>query len=349
MGSGQVTIYDVARVAGVSISTVSNALNRPDRVAEATLDQVLAVADSLGYVPKAEAVSKARQKMRRVGVLAPFSSYRSYLERLAGILVEAQGAGVEVSAFDHESLATASSPVLASMPIRGQVDGIIVMGMRIEDVIERRLFDRRVPTVVVDADSERFPSVVCDDRAGGQLAASYLHGLGHRQFGYIVEQQATQYESQALRRLSGFRSTLNDFSGCALQVAGAGSSTDAARVATRALLNAPKRPTAIMAHYDDLAIGALLAAKDVGIAVPEELSVMGCDDGPAAIASDLTTIRQPFRASGAAALTILLNMIQTAALSRSAVYLPLEVVERSTTGALAKNRHGTAKRRAKVS
>ena len=208
MPSGQVTIYDVARVAGVSISTVSNALNRPGRVADATLEQVLAVADSLGYVPKAEAVSKARQKMRRVGVLAPFSSYRSYLERLAGVLVEAQGSGVEVSAFDHESLATASSPVLASMPIRGQVDGIIVMGMRIEDVIERRLFERHVPTVVVDADSDRFPSVVCDDRSGGKLAASYLYGLGHRRFGYVVEPQASQYESQALRRLSGFRSTL---------------------------------------------------------------------------------------------------------------------------------------------
>ncbi len=208
MAPEQVTIYDVARAAGVSISTVSNALNRPDRVAGSTLEQVLAVADSLGYVPKADAVSKARQTMRRIGVLAPFSSYRSYLERLAGVLVEAQGARVEVSAFDHESLATASSPVLASMPIRGQVDGIIVMGMRIEDVIEKRLFDRHVPTVVVDAESARFPSVACDDRSGGELAARYLFGLGHRSFGYVVEPQASQYDSQAIRRLSGFRDAL---------------------------------------------------------------------------------------------------------------------------------------------
>ena len=107
----------------------------------------------------------------------------------------------------------------------------------------------------------------------------------------------------------GVPHTLRGSPGARSRSSGAGSSTDAARTATRTLLDRPKRPTAIMAHYDDLAIGALLAAKDVGIAVPRELSVMGCDDGPAAIASDLTTIRQPFRESGAAALRILLTMI----------------------------------------
>jgi LacI family transcriptional regulator len=264
-------------------------------------------------------------------VLAPFSSYRSYLERLAGVLVEAQGAKVEVSAFDHESLATASSPVLASMPIRGQVDGIIVMGMRIEDVIEKRLFDRHVPTVVVDAESSRFPSVSCDDRSGGELAARYLYGLGHRSFGYVVEPQASQYDSQAIRRLSGFRDALSGSPECTVQLIEAGSSTQATRQATRAMLEGPNRPTAIMAHYDDLAIGALLAAKDAEIAVPGELSVMGCDDGPAAVASDLTTIRQPFRESGAVAVRLLLATINSSEISRSSVYLPLEVVERSTT------------------
>ena len=230
MQADQVTIYDVARSAGVSISTVSNALNRPRRVADATLEQVLAVVDSLGYVPKADAVSKARQKMRRVAVVAPFSSYRPYLERLSGIVVEAQDAGVEVSVFDHESLATASSPVLASMPITGQVDGIIVMSMRIENVIEHRLSERGVPTVVVDADSDRFPVVTCDDRAGGRLAASYLYNLGHRKIGYVIEPQASQYESQALRRLGGFQSLLGDLGGCTIRVVEAGSSVDAGRV-----------------------------------------------------------------------------------------------------------------------
>ena len=72
--TSQVTIYDVASAAGVSISTVSNALNRPDRVSEKTRSHVLEIADTLGYVPKAEAVSLARKAMRRIGVLGPFTS-----------------------------------------------------------------------------------------------------------------------------------------------------------------------------------------------------------------------------------------------------------------------------------
>jgi DNA-binding LacI/PurR family transcriptional regulator len=342
----QVTIYDVARAAGVSISTVSNALNRPHRVADATLEHVLAVVDSLGYVPKADAVSKARQKMRRVAVVAPFSSYRSYLERLSGIVVEAQDAAVEVSVFDHESLATASSPVLASMPITGQVDGIIVMGMRIEDVIERRLSERGVPTVVVDADSDRFPVVICDDRAGGRLAASYLYNLGHRKLGYVIEPQASRYESQALRRLGGFQSALEELGGCTIQVVEAGSSVDAGRAATRTLLVGQDRPTAVMAHSDDLAIGALRAARELGVLVPQELSLLGCDDGPAAVASDLTTIRQPFRESGATALRLLLRMVNGRALLRSVTLLPLEIVERSTTAALGDDKRYTPARMA---
>jgi LacI family transcriptional regulator len=327
----EVTIYDVADQADVSISTVSNVLNRPERVAATTRERVLAVADTLGYVPKADAVSKARQAMRRVGVLAPFTSYRSYLERLAGLLQEARGSGTEVAVFDHESAATASSPFLASMPIRGQVDGLVVMGMRVEGAIERRLWDRRVPTVVVDADSERFPVVTCDDRVGGELAAKHLLELGHRRFGYVVERQTAPYPSQALARLEGFRASLGKCRGTSLQVVEAGSSPASARDAAMKLLSCPGRSTAVMAHCDDLAFGVLMAASDLGISVPEQLSVVGCDDGPGAEAAGLTTVHQPLRESGSIALRSLLGMINGAGFERTVTYLPLQFVERSTT------------------
>ncbi len=329
-----ITIYEVARAAGVSISTVSNALNRPDRVGEATRARVLEVADALGYVPKAQAVSNARKAMRRIGVVAPFTSYASYLERLAGVLAEAGSRGIEVSVFDHESAATASSPVLAGMPIQGQVDGLIVMGMRIEDVVERRLFERGLPTLVVDTDSDRFPAVLCEDVAGGRMAAQYLYALGHRRFGYILEQQTSDYESQAVSRLTGFSRQLEDFGDCDLVVRASGSSVQAARAAALALLAEPDRPTALMAHFDALAVGALLAARDLGIGVPDDISVMGYDDGAEAVAADLTTVRQPFRESGATALRMLVSAIEQGAGPRTVTYLDVEVVERSTTGAL---------------
>lgn len=343
----EVTIYDVADEAEVSISTVSNVLNRPERVAAATRERVLAVADSLGYVPKADAVSKARQTMRRVGVLAPFTSYRSYLERLAGLLAEAQASGTEVAVFDHESAATASSPVLASMPIRGQMDGLIVMGMRIEEEIERRLSERGVPTVVVDAGSERFPVVTCDDRAGGELVGKYFLQLGHRHFGYVVERQTAPYHSQALARLEGFSSSVEKRRATVLQVVEAGNSPTSARDAVLELLTVPHMPTAVMAHSDDLALGVLMAARDLGIAVPRQLSVVGCDDGPGAEAAGLTTVRQPLRESGGAALRILLAMVNGARVQRTVTYLPLELVQRATASpvqARPRGERGTAGR-----
>ena len=328
-----VTIYEVAQAAGVSISTVSNALNRPDRVSGATRSRVLEVAHALGYVPKAEAVSFARKAMRRIGVLGPFTAYESYLRRLKGILSEARALGIEVSVFDHESAATASSPLLATIPIQGQFDGLIVMGQRIEDAIEQRLLERGVPTVLVDADSERFSVVTCDDVAGGRLAARYLHGLGHRSFGYVVERQVSDYESQALRRLVGFRSELHDFGDCNLTVIESEPSGQAARHAIRDLLAGPDRPQAVMSHFDEMSVGVMLAARDLGLEVPADLAVMGYDDGPMAVGAGLTTVRQPFEDSGSVATRVLMAAIESPGGPRTLTYLDATVVQRATTTA----------------
>jgi DNA-binding LacI/PurR family transcriptional regulator len=326
-----VTIYEVAQAAGVSISTVSNALNRPDRVAEETRSRVLEVAHALGYVPKAEAMSFARKAMRRIGVLGPFNAYESYLRRLKGILSEASALGIEVSVFDHESAATSSSPFLASLPIQGQFDGLIVMGKRIEDTIEQRLLERGVPTVLVDADSERFSVVACDDVSGGRLAARYLHGLGHRTFGYVVERQVSEYDSQAQRRLAGFRSQLHDLGNCNLTVIESEPSVLAARDAVRELLSGPDRPQAVISHFDDIAVGVLLAARDLGLEVPSDLAVMGYDDSAMAVATNMTTIRQPFEESGSLATRVLMATIDSPGIPRTTTYLDAAVVQRATT------------------
>ena len=109
----RITIYQVAERAGVSISTVSNVLNKPHRVNAATRERVLAVADELGFVPSARAAVQARRGTGRIGVMAPFTSYNSYLRRLAGVLGAAAAAGTEVVLYDHESAPLASSAVLA--------------------------------------------------------------------------------------------------------------------------------------------------------------------------------------------------------------------------------------------
>lgn len=324
------TIYEVAERAGVSISTVSNVLNRPDRVSAATRRRVLTAVDELGFVPKSEAVSRARRATGRVGVMAPFTSYGSYLRRLSGVLGVAAQLDVDVLVFDHESAALATAPALASMPIHGRLDGLIVMGLQIEDEIARRLLDRGLPTIAVDAESDRFSRVVTDDVEGGRVAARHLIGKGHRRLGYLLERQVSDYESQAVKRLAGFRQVVGDARGQDVIVASSDNSVEAARSAASELLDRPDRPSAVMAHHDVLAVGVLLAARDRGLRVPEDLAVMGFDDGETAVAADLTTVRQPFEESGRAALRILLGHIGGVEL-RSTTLLDVQLVERSTT------------------
>jgi LacI family transcriptional regulator len=323
------TIYQVAERAGVSISTVSNVLNRPDRVSAATRQRVLAAADALGFVPKSEAVSRARRATGRIGVMAPFTSYASYLRRLAGVLRVASEFDVDVVVFDHESAALATSPALASMPIHGRLDGLIVMGLEIEDEIAQRLLERGLPTVAVDAASDSFSRVATDDAEGGRLAARHLLGKGHQRIGYLLERQVSDYESQAVKRLGGFQRVVTDAGGDVL-VEASDNSVDAARIATGRLLDHEDHPTAIMAHHDGLAIGVLQAARERRLRVPEDLAVVGFDDGELAVAADLTTVRQPFEESGSTALRILLGHVGGAQV-RSTTFLELRLVERSTT------------------
>lgn len=325
----RVTIYEVADRAKVSIATVSNVMNKPDRVSPATRQRVLAAADELGFVPKVQAVTLARRGTGRVGVMAPFTSYGSYLRRLSGLLTTAAELEIDVVVFDHESAALASSPVLASMPIHGRLDGLIVMGLRIEDAIAARLRERNLPTVAVDADSALFSRVVIDDNEGGRLAAAHLLDRGHRRVGYLVERQVSDYESQAIRRLSGFKQVI-EAAGGEVVVATSDNSVDHARRAAALLLDLADRPSAVMAHHDALAVGVLLAVRDRGLRVPGDVAVMGFDDGEAATAADLTTVRQPFEESGSTALGVLLGHIDGSDL-RSTTVLDVRLVERSTT------------------
>jgi LacI family transcriptional regulator len=326
----RVTIYEVAERAGVSISTVSNALNKPDRVSAATRARVLAAADELGFVPSIQAAALARQATGRIGVMAPFTSYPSYLRRLAGVLTASSHHGIDLVVFDHESAAVASAPMLASLPIHGRLDGLVVMGLEIEESIAQRLHRRGLPTVAVDADSALFSRVVIDDIEGGRIGARHLIDRGHRRLGYVMERQVSAYESQAIKRLEGFQDVLKSEGVPEPAVAVSENSVQSARQAAGRLLDAAERPTAVMAHYDALAIGVLLAARDRRLAVPGDIAVLGFDDGEAAAAADLTTVRQPFEESGRRAVELVLAE-SSSTRRRSTTVLDVELVERATT------------------
>jgi LacI family transcriptional regulator len=334
VSANKVTIYDVATAAGVSISTVSLALNAPGRVTPETRSRVLAAADDLGFVPKADAVTRARRGVGRIGVIAPFSSYASFARRLNGVFAGLRGASLEVVAFDAESAATAASPLLASLPIAQRLDGLIIMALPLEESVAQRLRRLRLPTVLIDTLRDDFDCVSTDDAGGGELVANHLVDRGHRRLGFIGEEQRSHaYVSSSQRRLDGFRT--------AVRVHGAALPDDAirlvehdvdqARRAAHDLLAQPDPPTAIFAHDDLLAAGVLQAARESGLRVPDQLAVVGFDDSDIAVALGLTTVRQPFEESGEVGLRTLLDQMSRPAASSRHTLLRLSLVSRSTS------------------
>ncbi len=326
------TIYDVAKEAGVSISTVSLALNSPARVSAETRRKVLAAVDALGFVPKTDAVTRARRGVGRIGVIAPYTSYPTVARRLNGVLQAVDRLPLEIVLFDQESAAESSSPLLASLPITGRLDGLIVVSLPLDETVAKRLTGLRLPTVLVDVRHPLFDSVLADDTTGGRLVAEHLVAQGHRRFAFLGEAQKSHlYVSPSQRRLAGYRAALAKagypLTDSDMRLTAHG--VESARAAAKELLSVGDRPTAVFASDDILAAGALKATHDLGLAVPGDVAVVGFDDGVLAEALDLTTVRQPLEESGRAAMERLLQQLDKPATARE-VALRLELVLRGT-------------------
>lgn len=329
---GIATIYDVAARAGVSISTVSLVLNVPGKVSAGTAERVRQAIDELGFVPKTEAVARARRGVGRIGVLAPFSSYPSFARRLNGVFAAVRGQSDEVVVFDQRSAAETS--LLSSLPLTRRLDGLVVMALPLDDRLADGLLLQRLPTVLVESVRTGFSTVVIDDVAGGRMVATHLAGRGHRRLAFVGEQQQSHnYVSQSESRLRGFREGLAA-AGLELpnhRVRLVRHGADAARAATRELLALPDPPTAVFAHDDLLAAGVWRAATDAGRAVPGELAVVGFDDSDLAEHLGLSTVRQPLEESGRLAAEMLLSRLRDPAVSIRQITLALTLVARASS------------------
>jgi DNA-binding LacI/PurR family transcriptional regulator len=328
------TIYDVASRAGVSISTVSHTLNRPQRVNAATRQRVIEAIQELGYVPKATAMAHARKAVGRVGVLAPFSSYESYARRLKGILQDAKDEATEIVLYDQESAASATSPLLSALPVSHRLDGLVIMGLPLDDRLAERLLAQGLPTVLVDSVRPEFDSITIDDQAAGYLVGAHLIDRGRRSFAYVSEaQRSDAYLSQGQLRRNGLRRAVTDAGVNPDQVRHVHTPNDIAggRAAIEKMLAERQLPDAIFAHQDALAAGVLLECKRQGVRVPDDLAVVGFDDGELAEALDITTVRQPLEESGRLGFRHLREAINGQPGLARHVTLGVELVTRATT------------------
>lgn len=333
--SAPVTIYEVAERAGVSIATVSHALNRPDRVGASTRERVLDIVDELGFTPKPTAVSLARRGVGRIGVVAPFTSYASYATRLMGVLEACSARNVDVVVFDVPSVAASISPLLHTLPVTGRLDGLLIMGVPLEDAMARRLARRKLAAVLVDSFHDDLNWVNVDDEAGGHQIGRHLAERGHRRLIYVSEgQRSTDYTSPAQRRKRGILRALreaglpedalthwkvpaNDFAG--------------GRDAAEAILGQTNLPAAAVAHYDGLAAGLLAGFRAAGCRVPEDVAVVGYDGTDLSQALELTTVDQPFAETGRIAAALLLDLLDSAARPSQQVSLTPRLIVRATS------------------
>jgi LacI family transcriptional regulator len=332
MKDAKPTIYDVAELAGLSISTVSRVLNSPEQVNETNRIKVLAAIDRLGYVPKAEARARALQGTRRIGVLTPFFTAPSFVQRLRGIDAALAPTYYELIIYTVDSLNRLKG-YLASLPLTGNLDGLIVMSLPVSAEEADRLIERRLVTVLIECQIACFSSVEINDWQGGRMAAEYLLKKGHRRLAFLGDIHPPDYAIRpVVARYEGFCEALVE-AGVQLPAEYVKSSwyaQEQSRQAARQLLELPEPPTAIFAAADIQAIAVMKVARDMGLRIPQDVAVLGFDDLDIADYVGLTTICQPLDDSGQIAAEMLLARIADPDRPEQHVRLPLNLIERET-------------------
>ena len=328
------TIYDVAKTAGVSISTVSRVINASPNVSDATRERVQEAIDKLEFVPKAEARARAMKDFARIGVLTPFFTAPAFVQRLRGVAEGLMSTRYELTIFTVESLEHLNH-YLATLPVTGHLQGLILLSLRVNDESAAKLKDNDLETVLIEYPRQDLNTVEIDDRAGGEMAAEYLISKGHQRLGFIGD--TTDLGEFAILpitlRLRGFREglareglSLPDELVCTSQYG-----VKDAEKNIEPMLKLPNRPTAIFAATDLQAVGVVNKARELGLRVPEDLAVLGFDDLDIADYLGLSTIHQNLDESGRLAVEILLSRLKDPHRPIRHVRLPLSIVERQTT------------------
>lgn len=327
------TIRDVARNANVGVGTVSRVLNASPLVSDDARQRVLRTIDDLGYRRSSTARNLSLGRTQTIGVVAPFFTTGSVVERLRGVAQKLQQRGeFDLLLFDVETL-DQRADAFYTFARADRVDGLLVISLRPSDAELGRLRRQGLPVVLIDVAHPALPHVVIDDVLGGSLATEHLLAKGHRRIGFVGDSPSPLGFTSSEQRRRGMRLALRRAgikATSALEQRGP-HGRDEAGVLARRLMCLQDRPTAIFAASDVQAMGVLEAAHTLGLRVPEDLAIIGFDDVEAASALGLTTVRQPLQQTGARGTELLLSAIE--ALDRPPVQelAPLAVIERRTT------------------
>lgn len=329
------TLKDVAMRVGVSPATVSRALARPAMVNAHTLAEIEAVTRELGYTPLAAGRALASGRSRVVGAIVPTLDSLIFGRAVHAMQIELAAQGYQLLVASNDYNPTAETAVLRALLGQG-IDGLILVGAQRTDESLSLLDRSGLPVVLTWCGDPRFDEVSIDNFRAGRLAAEHLLSLGHRNIGMLTGHLAVNDRQR--KRTEGVRAALES-AGLALpdwRVVDQPLTTAGGRSGCAALLSSADPPTGIVCGVDTQAIGCIAHARDRGVDVPRDLSIVGIDnlEMSANIAPPLTTVHIPTAKIGECAARMILRRIEGGT-AQTAIELPIELVVRASTAPLA--------------
>jgi len=328
------TIEDVAAAAEVSVATVSRALRDLPNVAPSTRERVRQAAVSLDYAAHPAAARLATGRSRAIGVLVPFVNSWYCAEVMAGVEAICAEAGYDTIVIAVGTGADGRRRIDGSLRLHRKVDAIVSVDLALDPDEVAELHASGLGIASIGTDHAGHPSTGVDDRAVGRLATEHLLRLGHRRIGiigdrtnsvyaFVVPEQRRQGHEDALRA-AGIEPDPELFADGSFTIEGGADGFDQ-------LMRSHEPPTAIFALDDAMASGALRRARELGIAIPDEVSIIGVDDQPIADVLGLTTVRQDVAEHGARAARVLIDQLAGLTVDAGRVDAPVTLVERRTT------------------
>lgn len=329
------TIYDLAKITGFSITTVSKALNNYKDVSEKTRAKILQAAAEMDYLPNAHAQSLSTKKSWAIGVMFSEANEVGMKHPFFNGIIESFRHATEEHGYDlifaSRNLRNRDMSYLEHFKHRA-VDGIVVICSDRMDEQVQELMQSDIPIVVVDMDSANCSVVYSDNTEGARMAVNYLYELGHRHIAHIAGDSSID---AGAARVKGYELAMHalDLPIQPGYLVNAGFfSVEEGKQAMEKLLQLESPPTAVFVAGDQMAIGAIEAVHEHGLRVPEDISIIGYDDIEMIkyITPKLTTIRQDTDEIGEAAAELLIEQMTAKERRTERRVIPVTLIERAS-------------------
>jgi DNA-binding LacI/PurR family transcriptional regulator len=333
-------IEDVAKLAGVSTATVSRALSGKDVVSEKSKAKVESAALELGYIASHSAYTLATGRNRNIGVVMPYVDrwfFSASLEAIESALIEH---GYDLTLYNLSGGANQRRKIFNEFLLRKRVDAVLTVAVRPNAQELEQLNKMKKPIIAIGGQIEGARSLAMNDHNAGKLATEHLLALGHTRIANISAIDGDDLElHQSKKRREGYLEAMKA-AGLETRKSWLGETNYTAAGAhqiTKQMLGDPKNaPTAIFCNSDEMAFGAITAAKDLGLRVPEDVSIIGIDNHDMSEFFGMTTIDQRVREQGAEAAKLLLELLSDPTLENHInveedVEWPVSLLIRSST------------------